>query len=109
MTPLFEDLVLFKINPFDWVNAAPYVCAPAVVMDAPILTELLAVATKAPLIVRVWPDPVDPSVKAPVLLNVVAVPMVELLLARPRTNSKSVDAVFKATVFIEPAMVIFPV
>jgi hypothetical protein len=52
--------------------------------------------------VRVWPDPDEPSVKAPVLLKVVAEPMVELLLARPRTNSNAVLAVFKVVAFTEP-------
>jgi hypothetical protein len=58
---------------------------------------------------RVWPDPVDPSVKASVLLKVVADPMVELLLARPRTNSNAVLAVFKVVAFTEPEIVILPV
>jgi hypothetical protein len=59
--------------------------------------------------VRVWPDPDEPSVKAPVLLKVVAEPMVELLLAKPRTNSNAVLAVFKVVAFTEPEMEILPV
>jgi hypothetical protein len=59
--------------------------------------------------VRVWPDPDDPSVKAPVLLKVVAEPMVELLLAKPRTRSKLELAVWIVVTLIEPFMAILPV
>ncbi len=78
-------------------------------MDDPILITLLAVATNAPLIVTVDEAFTEPRVKAPLLLNVVAEPMVELDPLDPKTSSNVVAAVFSELVFTEPVIVIFPV
>ena len=78
-------------------------------MEAPIFTELLAVATKTPLIVAVVLAFIEPNVNAPVLLKVVAEPMVELDPVNPSITSKAVLAVFSVVVLMEPVIVIFPV
>ena len=78
-------------------------------MEDPIETKLGALAVTAPVTDKVLVEPEEPIVKVPVLANVVADPMVELLLAKPRFKLNAVEAVFMPLTLSEPEIVIPPV